>query len=138
LTANSATGSGRNDSHCARTNALRVEIAYEAGQGNLDRYARSFQSVALLEALSDYDKISQIEPVDKNVNDTNRIVLVDPILQAFRKQRARSSILALNEALHLIPRISRGNPHSRITPDAAFLHSLGQNEPCYFLVRHGR
>ena len=31
-----------------------IEIAYEAGQGNLERYARSFQSVGLLEALSDY------------------------------------------------------------------------------------
>jgi hypothetical protein len=31
-----------------------IEIAYEAGRGNLERYARSFQSVALLEALSDY------------------------------------------------------------------------------------
>src|SRR5215475_645073 len=31
-----------------------IEIAYEARQGNLERYARSFQSVALLEALSDY------------------------------------------------------------------------------------
>jgi hypothetical protein len=31
-----------------------IEIAYGAGQGNLERYARSFQSVALLEALSDY------------------------------------------------------------------------------------
>src|SRR2546428_6732158 len=76
---------------------------------------------------SNEPKISQIEPVDKNVNDTNRIVLVDPILQALRKQRALSSILALNEALHLIPRVSRGNPNSRITPDAAFSHSLGQD-----------
>jgi putative metallopeptidase DUF4344 len=31
-----------------------IETAYEAGQGNLERYAASFQSVALLEALSDY------------------------------------------------------------------------------------
>jgi hypothetical protein len=31
-----------------------IEIAYEASQGNLEQYARSFQSVALLEALSDY------------------------------------------------------------------------------------
>jgi hypothetical protein len=31
-----------------------IEIAYEAGQANLERYARSFQSVELLEALSDY------------------------------------------------------------------------------------
>src|SRR5215467_8495300 len=34
--------------------AATIEIAYEADQGNLERYARSFQSVALLEALSDY------------------------------------------------------------------------------------
>jgi hypothetical protein len=31
-----------------------IEIAYEAGQADLERYARSFQSVELLEALSDY------------------------------------------------------------------------------------
>jgi hypothetical protein len=31
-----------------------IEIAYEASQVNLERYAMSFQSVALLEALSDY------------------------------------------------------------------------------------
>jgi hypothetical protein len=31
-----------------------IDVAYKAGQGNLERYARSFQSVALLEALSDY------------------------------------------------------------------------------------
>jgi hypothetical protein len=31
-----------------------IEIGYEAGQGNLERFARSFQSVSLLEALSDY------------------------------------------------------------------------------------
>jgi hypothetical protein len=31
-----------------------IEVVYEAGQGNLERYARSFQSVELLEALSDY------------------------------------------------------------------------------------
>jgi hypothetical protein len=37
-----------------RQQTATIEIAYEAGQGNLERYARSFQSVALLEALSDY------------------------------------------------------------------------------------
>jgi hypothetical protein len=31
-----------------------IEVAYGAGQGNLERYARSFQSIAFLEALSDY------------------------------------------------------------------------------------
>jgi hypothetical protein len=31
-----------------------IEIAYEAGPGNLERYARSLQSVGVLETLSDY------------------------------------------------------------------------------------
>src|SRR5258708_30511836 len=31
-----------------------IEIAYEGGQGSPERYARSFQSAAFLEALSDY------------------------------------------------------------------------------------
>jgi len=34
--------------------ATPTEVAYEAGQGSLERYARSFRSVELLEALSDY------------------------------------------------------------------------------------
>jgi Putative metallopeptidase len=40
--------------HAAGQPTGTIEIAYEAGQGNLERYARAFQSVALLEALSDY------------------------------------------------------------------------------------
>jgi hypothetical protein len=40
--------------HAAGQPAGTIEIAYEAGQGNLERYARAFRSVALLEALSDY------------------------------------------------------------------------------------
>jgi hypothetical protein len=40
--------------HADRQRAATIEVAYEAGQGNLERYARSFQSVGLLEALSDY------------------------------------------------------------------------------------
>src|SRR5215471_19777803 len=31
-----------------------IEVAYEAGQDNFQRYARSFQSIGFLEALSDY------------------------------------------------------------------------------------
>jgi Putative metallopeptidase len=31
-----------------------IEVAYETDQGNLESYARSFQSLGLLEALSDY------------------------------------------------------------------------------------
>ena len=48
-------------------------------------------------------KLSQIEFVNKNVNDANRIVLADPVFKAFRKQRALNAIRPLNEAPHLIP-----------------------------------
>ena len=37
-------------------------------------------------------KFSKIEFVDKNVDDANRIVLADPIFQAFGKQCALTAI----------------------------------------------
>jgi UvrD-like helicase family protein len=37
-------------------------------------------------------EIGQIKPINKNVDNANRIVLVDPILQALRKQRALGAI----------------------------------------------
>jgi len=53
-------------------------------------------------------KLSQIEFVDKNVNNANRIVLADPVFQAFRKQRALLTIRPLNEAPHpILPQIAR-------------------------------
>ena len=48
-------------------------------------------------------KLGQIEFVDKDVNHPNRIVLADPVFQAFGKQRALTAIRPLNEAPHLIP-----------------------------------
>ena len=47
-------------------------------------------------------KRSEIEFVDKNVDDPDWIVLVNPVFQALGKQRALLSIRPLNEALHLI------------------------------------
>src|SRR6202035_4166359 len=51
---------------------------------------------------------TQIKLVDKNVNHTNRVVLVDPIIQAFGKQRRLPAIGPLDEALHrdLPPKIA--------------------------------
>jgi hypothetical protein len=46
---------------------------------------------------------SSIHASSKDVDHPNRIVLADPVFQAFRKQRALPAIRALNEALHLIP-----------------------------------
>jgi hypothetical protein len=47
-------------------------------------------------------KLGQIEFVDEDVNDANRIVLADPVLKALGKQRALSAIRTLNEATHPI------------------------------------
>src|ERR1700738_5738383 len=48
-------------------------------------------------------KSGKIESVHKDVDHPNRIVLADPVFQAFRKQRALHPIRALNEASHPIP-----------------------------------
>src|SRR5271169_5305794 len=45
----------------------------------------------------------QIKLLDKDLNHPNRIVLADPVLQAFRKQRVLPTIRPLNKALHPIP-----------------------------------
>src|SRR5499427_9291252 len=70
-------------------------------------------------------KLRQIEFVDKDVDRPNRIVLANPILQAFREQRTLPSIRAFNEPLHLSLRKSRRNHNLRITPASTFLHSQG-------------
>src|SRR5215831_13217152 len=51
---------------------------------------------------------TEIKLLDKHVNYTNRIVLVDPIIQAFGKQRRLPAIHSLDEALHrdLPPKIA--------------------------------
>jgi len=48
-------------------------------------------------------EFGQIEAIYKNVDEANRIVLADPILQACGKQRTLFAIRHLNEALHPIP-----------------------------------
>src|SRR5690242_16691864 len=48
-------------------------------------------------------ELGEIEPIDEHVDHSNRIILVDPVVQAFRKQRALAAIYSLHEALHPIP-----------------------------------
>src|ERR1700730_228155 len=48
-------------------------------------------------------KLGQMEPPDKDINHANRIILANPIFQAFRKQCALAAIHPLNKALHPIP-----------------------------------
>jgi hypothetical protein len=53
-------------------------------------------------------KLGKIEFIHKDVDDTNSVVLADPILQAFGKQCALPAIRALNETLiRSPPRIGR-------------------------------
>src|SRR5262250_3155621 len=48
-------------------------------------------------------ELGEIEPIDERVDRSNWVVLVDPVVQAFRKQRALAAIYSLDEALHPIP-----------------------------------
>jgi hypothetical protein len=54
----------------------------------------------------------------------DRVVLVDPVIQALRKQRCLIAIYTFDKAPHPIPRSRRG-----ILPPAAFLHSQGHERP---------
>jgi hypothetical protein len=68
-----------------------------------------------------------IELLNKDVDDENRIILANPIFQAFSKKCALTAIYALNKAFHLSPpQITRGNHNARINSAGAFLHSQGQ------------
>src|SRR5262249_51130591 len=73
-------------------------------------------------------KLAEVKLVDKDVDDSNRIVLMNPVFQAFRKQRALPSIRPLNKPLHtILPQLreSYDANHS----GAAFSHSQGHQRP---------
>jgi 2-polyprenyl-6-methoxyphenol hydroxylase-like FAD-dependent oxidoreductase len=55
---------------------------------------------------------SQSQRIDERVDHSNRIVLVDPVVQALRKQCGLSAIRPLNEALHEIPRNPNRSYHA--------------------------
>src|SRR6516162_1561302 len=65
------------------------------------RTARQFGSDPAKPALG------KLKLVDKDIDRPNRIVLANPVFQAFRKDRGLFAIRAFNEASHLIPRKSR-------------------------------
>ena len=53
-------------------------------------------------------KLGQIEFFDEDIDHANRIVLADPVFQAFRKQRGLTAIDPLNETPHpILPQIAR-------------------------------
>ena len=80
-------------------------------------------------------QLTQIKLVDKDINHLNRILLVDPIIQAFGKKRRLPAIFPLNKALHPIPRKSRENhiTHNVFThgviPGSSHTQALGISSP---------
>src|SRR5205814_2670874 len=67
-------------------------------------------------------KFSQIEGRNEGVDHPNRIVICNPVIQAFRQQSRLPAISPLNEATHAQPPpIQCG-----IIADTAFSHSQGQ------------
>src|SRR5262249_18630995 len=75
------------------------------------------------------------ECLDKRLDHANWTILVDPIVQAFRKQRTLATVRPLDKALHPIPRKSRGNRIARAAPSGTFSHSQGQTEKSHAVTR---
>src|SRR6185436_17161283 len=83
----------------ARLNPVEIAVNVE-----LQQHRRMIRRTAGCLGIDPVEpKLGQIEFVDKDVNHPNRIVLADPVFQAFRKQRVLTAIRALNEASHPIP-----------------------------------
>ena len=49
-------------------------------------------------------QLRQIKPLGKDLDHPNRAILIDPVFQAFRKQRGLAALCPLNKTLHPIPR----------------------------------
>src|SRR5262252_4334338 len=58
-------------------------------------------------------ELSEIERIDKRIDHSNRIVLVDPVAQTFGKQRRLCASRPLNKALHWTPLTPNGSYHAR-------------------------
>jgi hypothetical protein len=60
----------------------------------------------------------QIERIDKRIDDTNWVVLINPV-QAFGEQGGLAAIHAFNKASHRIPQTSWVNPTTNRVFDCA-------------------
>jgi len=67
-------------------------------------------------------KFSQIEGRNEGVDHANRIVVCNPVIQAFRQQSRLPAISPLNKTRHAQPR----RFSARIIAGTAFSHSQGQ------------
>ena len=71
-------------------------------------------------------QIGQIELIHEHIDHLNWIVLVDPVVQAFRKKRGLATFNTLDEALHaVIPYMTVPESHRERRIKITFLHSQG-------------
>ena len=68
-------------------------------------------------------KLVQIQLIDKHVNDPNRIILSDVIVQMLGEQCALRTIFAFDKSLHQAPLLLRC---SKLPKLLAFSHGLGR------------
>jgi len=59
-------------------------------------------------------RLGQIKRIDERVDHTNRIALVDPVIEAFGQQSRLPAIRPRNEALHQLPPQNRQENHSSV------------------------
>ena len=64
-------------------------------------------------------QVSEIERIDKRIDDANRIFLVDPIIEALRQKCRLSPICSRDEPLHDHPPQNHQGNHNQ---DSLFTH----------------
>src|SRR5262249_14580711 len=82
-------------------------------------------------------QFGQIELLNKGVDDPNRIILANPIFQAFRKKCTLPAIYALNKPLHLIPRKSRAGIITRESIRPARFYTARVNRVGFTISERG-
>ena len=72
-------------------------------------------------------KPRQIQLVDEHIDDPDRVVLGDVVVEMLGKQRALGSVLAFDESLHRVtPAMSNGESF-KLPKSSAFSHTLDPN-----------
>ena len=88
----------------ARLHAVQVavDVELQESRGMISGPARGRR----LDAIK--TQIRQVQRIDERVDHADRILLVNPIVEALRQERRLPPICSLHEALHDVPRESSG------------------------------
>ena len=95
-----------------------VEIAVDVELEHRRRIIRRPARRRRIDAIE--PEVAEFQRIDEHIDRANRIALVDPIIEAFRKQRRLLAIRLSNETLHYFPRRFT----KRILASTGFSHSL--------------